>query len=190
MKFVRLKAEQKMEKLTFFLFELLTQNNVRWSFYFDLFILLYEYECFACIYVCHVCAWCPPRSVEGSGCSGTEVRLVVNCHVDAENRTCALCESNKCSKPRSRLSSPKMFSFVNLTQSRITQEEEGLARSGWPVDVSVGPIMIMLIDVGKPSPLWASPSPRLQSYNTMNGESELSCKHTCINSLSVLDCWM
>lgn len=78
----------------------------------------------------------PPGSVEGSGCSGTEVRLVVNCHVYAENRTCVLCESNKCSKPWSRLSSPKMFSFVNLTQYRITREEdlkEGLARSGWPV---------------------------------------------------------
>lgn len=79
--------------------------------------------------------------VKGSGRSGTEVRLVVNCHVDAENRTRALCESNKCSKPRNRLSIPKMFSFVNSTQSRITREEdlrEGLARSGWPVAVPVG----------------------------------------------------
>lgn len=89
-----------------------------------------------CLHLCVPLLCLVSTKVKGSGCSGTEVRLVVNCHVDAKNRTFALCESNKCSKPQNRLSSPKMFSFVNLTQFRITREEdlkEGLARPGWPV---------------------------------------------------------
>lgn len=59
----------------------------------------------ACMYVYHICAWCPWRSDRALDLQKLELQIVMSHHIAAGNGAWVLCKSSKYSKSLSHLSS-------------------------------------------------------------------------------------
>lgn len=58
---------------------------VQWLMIFSRIIFKNLYESFACMYMHHLCAWCPARSEEGIGFPAIGVKIFVSLRVGSKN---------------------------------------------------------------------------------------------------------
>lgn len=74
-----------------------------------LFLCVWLFSCMH-TYVHDMHVWCPQRSVEGAGFSGTRVRRwMVSCHLDAGKQTHVFCKSTKGSEILSHVFQPHII---------------------------------------------------------------------------------